>query len=85
MTPCRYHLASTHTIPLLLTLSFSLGIDVSGVFAEMIMSVATRDIVNKKMIYLYLSTYARKQSGLAILLINTLQKDSVDEDELKLD
>ena len=36
----------------------TLGIDVSKVFGEMIMASATKDHVIKKMVYLYITTYA---------------------------
>lgn len=53
----------------------TLGIDVSRLFTEMMMAIETRDLVVKKMVYLYLCTYARQQPDLAIMCINTLQRD----------
>ena len=53
----------------------TLGIDVSRLFSDMIMLCHSRDPVLKKMIYLYLTNYAEYQSDLAILAVNTLQKD----------
>lgn len=54
----------------------TIGIDVSGLFTEMIMgSGATSDLVLKKMCYLYLCSYAASNSELALLTINFLQKD----------
>jgi hypothetical protein len=50
----------------------------------MIMATATRDLVQKKMCYLYLSNYAEQQPELALLVINTLQKDASDEDPVAL-
>lgn len=38
--------------------SIKLGIDVSKIFPEMCMASYTNDMVQKKMIYLYLTTYA---------------------------
>ena len=35
-------------------------------------------MVQKKMVYLYLSTYAEQNSDLALLTVNTLQKDASD-------
>jgi len=58
------------------------GIDMSPLFSEMIMATATRDLVQKKMCYLYLSNYASLQSEMALLVINTLQKDARDEDPM---
>jgi len=60
----------------------TLGIDMSPLFSEMIMATATKDLVQKKMCYLYLSNYASMQSEMALLVINTLQKDFHDEDPM---
>ena len=37
---------------------------------------ATPNIVQKKMVYLYLSSYAERNSELALLTVNTLRKDA---------
>ena len=58
----------------------TLGIDVSKLFSEMVMACYTRDVVQKKLIYTYLVTYAQLKPDLALLTINTLQKDCRDED-----
>lgn len=58
----------------------TLGIDVSKLFSDMIMAVATSDLVVKKMVYLYLTTHAEQKPELALLAINTLQKDCRDDD-----
>ena len=60
----------------------TLGIDVSKLFSEMVMASYTRDVVQKKLIYTYLVTYAQLKPDLALLTINTLQKDCRDEDPL---
>eukprot|EP01006_Ploeotia_vitrea_P015670 TRINITY_DN4566_c0_g1_i1.p1 TRINITY_DN4566_c0_g1~~TRINITY_DN4566_c0_g1_i1.p1 ORF type:complete len:800 (-),score=468.60 TRINITY_DN4566_c0_g1_i1:107-2506(-) len=60
----------------------TLGIDVSRLFSEMIMASTTRDLVQKKMVYLYLCTYAEQKQDLAILAINTLHKDCRSEDPM---
>lgn len=60
----------------------TLGIDVSKLFSEMIMASPTKDLVMKKMIYLYLCNYAERKKDLAVLAINTLQKDSKDDDPM---
>ena len=39
---------------------------------------ATRDLVQKKLVYLYLCNYAESNSDLALLTVNTLQKDCRD-------
>ena len=51
------------------------GVDVSRLFSEMCMASYTLDLVQKKLIYLYLSTYAEKNPDLAIMAINTYLKD----------
>ncbi|CRH03160.1 AP-4 complex subunit beta, putative [Plasmodium relictum] len=60
----------------------TLGIDVSKLFPDIIMMSSTNDIIQKKMIYLYLNNYAETNSELSLLTINTLQKDSKDEDPI---
>ncbi|SBT87202.1 AP-4 complex subunit beta, putative [Plasmodium malariae] len=60
----------------------TLGVDVSKLFPDIIMMSSTNDIIQKKMIYLYLNNYAETNSELSILTINTLQKDSKDEDPI---
>lgn len=39
----------------------TLGIDVSRVFSEMIMAASTKDLVQKKMVYHYLCSYAKQK------------------------
>jgi AP-4 complex subunit beta-1 len=53
----------------------TLGVDVSKLFSEMCMASYTNDMIQKKMIYLYLSTYAERNPDLAIMAINTFLKD----------
>lgn len=60
----------------------TLGIDVSKLFSEMIMAGATQDPVQKKLVYLYLSNYAESNSELALLTVNTLQKDGQDRNPM---
>ena len=60
----------------------TLGIDVSKLFSEMIMATSTKDHVIKKMVYLYIANYAAKNPELALLAINTLQKDCRDDDPM---
>ncbi|XP_069800890.1 AP-4 complex subunit beta-1 isoform X2 [Dendropsophus ebraccatus] len=54
------------------------GDDVSSVFMEMVKASATVDIVQKKLVYLYMCTYASQKPDLALLTINTLCKDCTD-------
>ena len=58
----------------------TLGIDMSRLFSEMVMASQMGDTVQKKMVYLYLTTYAEENPDLAILAVNTLQKDTKDVD-----
>lgn len=60
----------------------TLGIDVSRLFTDMIMAIETRDIVIKKMVYLYLCNYANKETEMAIMCINSLRRDCDNEDPL---
>jgi vesicle coat complex subunit len=53
----------------------TLGIDVARLFSEMILACNTKDLVVKKMVYQYLSTYAQSNPEITLLAINTLQKD----------
>ena len=58
------------------------GIDVAPLFSEMIMASATKDLVQKKLVYLYLRNYAESHSELALLVINSLQKDCSDDNPM---
>ena len=60
----------------------TLGIDVSRLFTEMMLAIETRDLVIKKMVYLYLTNYARTNPELAQMCTNTLQKDCGNEDPM---
>lgn len=53
----------------------TLGIDLTSIFTEILMFSYTDDIISKKMIYLYLTNYAKKNKELAIMAINTFMKD----------
>lgn len=56
----------------------TMGIDMTRVFPEMIIASNTRNLVQKKLVYLYLCTYAEAQPELSLLGVNTLQKDCSD-------
>ena len=60
----------------------TLGIDVSRLFAEMVTSVETRDLVVKKMVYHYLAHYAHEQPEMGLMCINTLQRDCSNDDPM---
>ena len=58
----------------------TLGIDVSRLFTEMMLAIETRDLVIKKMVYLFLCNYAKTHPDLAQMCTNTLQKDCGSDD-----
>lgn len=60
----------------------TLGIDVSRLFTDMIMAIETKDVVIKKMVYLYLCNYAAKEPEMAIMCINSLRRDCDNEDPM---
>ncbi|EDV26473.1 uncharacterized protein TRIADDRAFT_22316, partial [Trichoplax adhaerens] len=56
----------------------TLGMDVSSLFGEMTMAAATDDLIQKKLVYMYICRYVDRFPDLAVLTINTLQKDCKD-------
>lgn len=60
----------------------TLGIDVSSLFSEMIMATHTDDMVQRKLVYLYLCTYAAEKPDVSLLAVNTLQRDCADDDPM---
>jgi AP-4 complex subunit beta-1 len=60
----------------------TLGIDVSRLFTEMMLVIETRDLVIKKMVYLFLSNYATVNPELAQMCTNTLTKDCNNDDPM---
>ncbi|PKY51514.1 Adaptor protein complex beta subunit [Rhizophagus irregularis] len=55
------------------------GIDVSSLFGDVIKAASTKDLVQKKLAYMYISTQAEQNADLVILAINTFQNDLQDE------
>ncbi|XP_064328501.1 AP-4 complex subunit beta-1 isoform X2 [Phalacrocorax carbo] len=51
------------------------GADVSGLFPEMVKASAAADVVQKKLVSLYVRAQAPRQPQLALLAVNTLRKD----------
>lgn len=47
----------------------------SSVFMEMVKASATVDVVQKKLVFLYMVTFAGVKPDMALLAINTLRKD----------
>ena len=60
----------------------TLGIDVSRLFTEMMLVIETRDLVIKKMVYLFLCNYATDNPELAQMCTNTLTKDCANDDPM---
>lgn len=58
----------------------TLGIDVSTLFPDAVMACATTDVVQKKLLSLYINNYASSNPDLALLAINAYQKDLSDVD-----
>ncbi|XP_061759068.1 AP-4 complex subunit beta-1 isoform X2 [Nerophis ophidion] len=56
----------------------SQGVDVSNLFSEMVKACATVDVVQKKLVYVFLCSYAALNPELSLLVINTLRKDCQD-------
>uniref|UniRef100_A0AAY5KG16 Clathrin/coatomer adaptor adaptin-like N-terminal domain-containing protein n=1 Tax=Esox lucius TaxID=8010 RepID=A0AAY5KG16_ESOLU len=71
------HLRYRNTIHRVIRL-MSQGVDVSGLFSEMVKACATGDIVQKKLVYVFLCSYASVNPELSLLVINTLRKDCSD-------
>eukprot|EP00164_Ancoracysta_twista_P004132 GFYU01005549.1.p1 GENE.GFYU01005549.1~~GFYU01005549.1.p1 ORF type:complete len:929 (+),score=345.40 GFYU01005549.1:52-2838(+) len=62
--------------------AMTVGKDVSMLFTDVLNCIQTPDIELKKLVYLYLINYAKSQPDLAILAVNTFQKDSQDPNPL---
>uniref|UniRef100_A0A3B4AJY0 Beta-adaptin appendage C-terminal subdomain domain-containing protein n=1 Tax=Periophthalmus magnuspinnatus TaxID=409849 RepID=A0A3B4AJY0_9GOBI len=71
--PLRYRNTITKVIR-----AMSQGVDVSALFPEMVKACATVDIVQKKLVYVFLCSYASLNPDLSLLVINTLRKDCQD-------
>ncbi|XP_071774830.2 AP-4 complex subunit beta-1 isoform X1 [Centroberyx gerrardi] len=71
------HLRYRNTI-LKVIRAMSQGVDVSGLFSEMVKACATVDVVQKKLVYVFLCSYASLNPELSLLVINTLRKDCQD-------
>ena len=50
----------------------------NGRALRVVQASATQDLVQKKLVYLYLCNYAESHTDLTLLAVNTLQKDSRD-------
>ncbi|XP_040392217.1 LOW QUALITY PROTEIN: AP-4 complex subunit beta-1 [Cygnus olor] len=71
--PLRYRAAVLRVIRLM-----TQGADVSGLFAEMVKAGAAADVVQKKLVHLYVRAHAPRLPRLALLAVNTLRRDCAD-------
>lgn len=60
----------------------SKGRDVSEFFAQVVKNVASHNLEVRKLVYIYLLRYAEQEPDLALLSINTFQKDLTDQNPL---
>ena len=60
----------------------SRGRDVSPFFAQVVKNVASHNLEIRKLVYIYLLRYAEQEPDLALLSINTFQKDLSDPNPL---
>ncbi|KAM9750715.1 AP-4 complex subunit beta-1 [Menidia menidia] len=58
--------------------AMSQGVNVSGLFSEMVKACATVDVVQKKLVYVFLCSYASLNPELSLLVVNSLRKDCQD-------
>lgn len=62
--------------------AMTLGKDVSMLFPDILKNLATHDLDQKKLVYLYLMNYAKTHPELVILAVNTFVQDSEDPNPL---
>lgn len=60
----------------------SKGRDVSQFFAQVVKNVASHNLEIRKLVYIYILRYAESEPDLALLSINTFQKDLTDSNPL---
>ncbi|KAK5958104.1 beta-adaptin [Knufia fluminis] len=63
-------------------MAMTLGKDVSQLFPDVLKNIATGDLDQKKLVYLYLMNYAKSHPDLCILAVNTFVQDSEDPNPL---
>ncbi|KAK5157655.1 adaptin N terminal region-domain-containing protein [Cryomyces antarcticus] len=63
-------------------MSMTLGKDVSALFPDVLKNIATSDLDQKKLVYLYLMNYAKSHPDLCILAVNTFVQDAEDPNPL---
>lgn len=62
--------------------AMTVGKDVSLLFPDVLKNIATHDIEQKKLVYLYFMNYAKLHPELVILAVNTFVKDTEDPNPL---
>lgn len=62
--------------------AMTIGKDVSGLFPDILKNLATHDLDQKKLVYLYLMNYAKTHPELVILAVNTFVQDTEDPNPL---
>lgn len=62
--------------------AMTIGKDVSALFPDVLKNIATYDLEQKKLVYLYLMNYAKSNPELCILAVNTFVQDSEDPNPL---
>lgn len=62
--------------------AMTLGKDVSSLFPDVLKNIATYDLEQKKLVYLYLMNYAKTHPELCILAVNTFVQDTEDPNPL---
>ncbi|KAG7193899.1 beta-adaptin [Scheffersomyces spartinae] len=62
--------------------AMTVGKDVSSLFPDVLKNIATYDIEQKKLVYLYLMNYAKTNPELCILAVNTFVQDATDPNPL---
>ncbi|GKT35187.1 Beta-adaptin-like protein C [Aduncisulcus paluster] len=60
--------------------AMTVGKDVSPLFTEVLKCIQTKDLELKKLVYLYIISYARTHPEASILAVNTFVKDATDPD-----
>ena len=62
--------------------SMTVGKDVSSLFPDVVQCMQTDSIELKKLVYLYVTSYAKSQPEIAVLAVNTFRKDASDPNPL---
>lgn len=62
--------------------AMTVGKDVSALFPDVLKNIATYDLEQKKLVYLYLMNYAKSHPELCILAVNTFVQDTEDPNPL---